>query len=382
MEALPGPGFAALKSLVPKERDPIMKTLSKNRGAGSLASLAPLLLAALVAGAFGAAAGCGDDTSGTIDPGKGDGSTGSDGSTSGTDADPGDGGGPTGDGAAQGDGALAPLTTIFTIVMENHDYEEIVAPDGGPGNAPFLQSLIADYGLATNYGESGKPSLPNYLVMASGATQYPGVIDLAPTTFPFPVKKENLGTQLEAKKVPWRSYQESMGTPCNLASMGDYAPKHDPFLYFDDMQNDPTGLCAKTNVDFTGFPADLAAGTYRYMWITPNLINDGHNPADEPEASLRVSDAWAKTEVEKIMLSAAYKNGGVIFLTWDEAEGRDGRSGTRIPMIIVSPRIVSKGFKSNKPYTHKSYLATVEDILGLPRLATVTAEPNMMEFFK
>ena len=30
----------------------------------------------------------------------------------------------------------------------------------------------------------------------------------------------------------------------------------------------------------------------------------------------------------------------------------------------------------------KSYLATVEDILGLPRLDTVKNEPNMMEFFR
>jgi hypothetical protein len=72
----------------------------------------------------------------------------------------------------------------------------------------------------------------------------------------------------------------------------------------------------------------------------------------------------------------------VIFLTWDEAEGRNGDSKDQIPMIVISPRIVSKGFKSSKPYSHKSYLATVEDILGLPRLATVAGEPNMMEFFK
>ncbi len=51
-------------------------------------------------------------------------------------------------------------------------------------------------------------------------------------------------------------------------------------------------------------------------------------------------------------------------------------------MIIVSERIKSKGYKSNKAYSHKSYLATVEDILGLPRLSTVANEPNMLEFFK
>jgi hypothetical protein len=51
-------------------------------------------------------------------------------------------------------------------------------------------------------------------------------------------------------------------------------------------------------------------------------------------------------------------------------------------MIVVSELIKSAGFKSNVAYSHKSWLATVEDILGLPRLATTTNEPNMMEFFK
>ena len=361
-----------------------MKTLSKTRSKFRAAvGLAPLVLVAILVAATGAAAGCGGDdaTIGATDPGNDGGATQGDGTTSGDDADLGDGG-TTGDGATQGDSALAPLKTVFTIVMENHDYDEIIAPDGGAGNAPFIHSLTKDYGLALNYSETGNPSLPNYLAMASGANQYPGVIDLDPTAGPFPVTKENLGSQLQAKQLPWRSYQESMGTPCLLKGSGNYAPKHDPFLYFDDIQNGASGLCAKTSVDFTMFPADLAAGTYRYMWITPNLINDGHNPANDPVAALKASDAWAKTEIEKIMATSAYKDGGVIFLLWDEAEGRNGRSKTRIPMIIISPRIVSKGFTSNKPYSHKSYLATVEDILGLPRLATVTAEPSMMEFFK
>src|SRR5262245_59442859 len=54
-------------------------------------------------------------------------------------------------------------TTVFTIVLENHDYNEIV----GSPNAPYINSLIAQYGLAANYKETGNPSLPNYLNMIS-----------------------------------------------------------------------------------------------------------------------------------------------------------------------------------------------------------------------
>ncbi|MGH7285771.1 MAG: hypothetical protein ACRELY_29990, partial [Polyangiaceae bacterium] len=82
------------------------------------------------------------------------------------------------------------------------------------------------------------------------------------------------------------------------------------------------------------------------------------------------------------MDSSVYKAGGVIFLTWDEAEGRNSNSKDQVPMIIISPNIVSAGFKSANAYSHKSYTATIEDILGLPRLTTVASESNMFEFLK
>ena len=290
-----------------------------------------------------------------------------------------------GSSGTSGDGGTPKVGTVFTLVFENHDYKEIV----GSANAPYFNSLIAKYGLATNYADSGThPSLPNYLTMISGEPQYPGLVDLDPTQIcglgcQFPVDKPNLGTQLQAAGIKWRSYQESMGTACALTGAGTYAPKHDPFLYFKDQQTGAGGLCASTNVDYGQFAADLAAGTYKFMWITPNLTSDGHDPANDPVAALKASDTWAQAEIGKIMASTAYKNGGVIFITWDEAENRSGpNSKDQVPMIIVSENIVSAGFQSAKAYSHKSYLATMEALLGMPRLATVTSEPTMLEFLK
>ncbi len=281
------------------------------------------------------------------------------------------------------DSSLAANTTIFTVVFENHDYNEIV----GSANAPYFNELIAKYGLATKYSDCNiHPSLPNYLCMISGDPQYIGILDIDPTgiffTGTFPVDKENLGSQLQKAGIPWGSYQESMGTPCKLSGLGTYAPKHDPFLYFKDIQKGANDLCAKTNVDYTAFAADVAANKNRYYFITPNLTSDGHDPASDPVGALKTSDAWARAEIGKIMQTSAYKNAGIIFITWDEGEGRNGNSKDQVPMIVVSERIVSAGFKSSKAYTHKSYLATVEDLLGLPRLATVKSEATMTEFVK
>jgi hypothetical protein len=295
--------------------------------------------------------------------------------------------GTTSGGTSGSSGAVPGALTIFTIVMENHDYAEIV---GKPADAPFINSLIDDYALATNYDDSGvHPSLPNYLTMISGDPQFAGGSDPLPTASGFPKNVATLGTQLETAKIPWRSYQESMGTACNLknktTAAGNYGPKHDPFLYFTDMQ--VTALCTQRNVDYGSFAADLAAGTYRYMWITPNLTNDGHDPdpavGGVPAETLKTSDTWAKTTIEAIMASAVYQSNGVIFLTWDEAEGRSGAGSTdKVPMIVVSPKLKGAKLKSTTAYSHKSYLATIEDLLMLPRLPTVTNEPAMSEFFK
>jgi phosphatidylinositol-3-phosphatase len=278
--------------------------------------------------------------------------------------------------AVSGDGSTA-QPIIFTIVMENHDYAEIVGSD----NAPYVNALIAQYGLATNYRDTIHPSLGNYLHMISGDNQYPGVIDVGPNQAPwFPAKKANLGTQLEAAGIKWRAYAESMGTPCKLVDAGKYVPRHVPFVYFDDMQNGAGGLCSQRVVDYANFVLDLAGGDYRFMWITPNQISNGHDPFNDPVGALITSDNWLKAEVPRILASSGWKAGGLLLITWDEAEGRNGNDDHQVPMIVISPKIKQAGMTSATAFTHASYLATVEDLLGLPRLPTVTNTPNLLEF--
>jgi hypothetical protein len=272
--------------------------------------------------------------------------------------------------------------TIYTIVLENHDYAEIVskvAGDAAATNAPYINGLINQYALATNYKDTIHPSLGNYLHMVSGENQYPGIVDLSPTTFPFPVDKQHLGTQLKAANVKWRAYQETMGTACNLNNNGKYAPKHNPFIYFKDMQSD-AAYCQQVDVDYGQFAADMASNAYRFMWITPNLDSDGHDPSTNPVLGLKNSDAWMAREVPKILASDGYKAGGVLFITWDEAEGRGGDDKDLVPMIILSPRLKPGMKTSATAFTHSSYTATIEALLGLPTLPAVSGATTMMEF--
>ena len=288
---------------------------------------------------------------------------------------------------------LHALSVVLTAVACGSSGGDAV-PDPGTGTSGGTSGATSGgTSGATSGGTSGTSGATSGGTSGatSGGTSGTSGSDPLPTASGFPKAVDNLGTQLETAKIPWRSYQEGMGTACNLSNKsnptGNYGPKHDPFLYFTDMQKTTPGLCAKNNVDYGEFAADLAAGTYRYMWITPNLTNDGHDPDPSvggiPAQTLKTSDDWAKTNIAAIMASPVYLANGVIFLTWDEAEGRSGAgSKEQVPMIVITPKLKGAKMKSVTAYSHKSYLATVEDLLKLPRLPSVMNETAMSEFFK
>ena len=54
---------------------------------------------------------------------------------------------------------------IFLIVMENHNYEQII---GNP-HAPIINDLAQHYGLATHYDGVTHPSEPNYVALIGGS---------------------------------------------------------------------------------------------------------------------------------------------------------------------------------------------------------------------
>ena len=62
--------------------------------------------------------------------------------------------------------AAGPPVHIAVIVMENHEYGDIV----GSGSAPYINSLAHRYGLARGMYAISHPSLPNYLALTGGST--------------------------------------------------------------------------------------------------------------------------------------------------------------------------------------------------------------------
>ena len=249
--------------------------------------------------------------------------------------------------------------TVFTIVMENKSRGDIL----GNKAAPYINSLAAQGALANGYHDSFvHPSEPNYIWMAAGENF--GILDDAD-----PIKHSidttsHIADQLELADLTWKSYQEGMGAPCGLVSHDRYAAKHNPFVYFDDVNGwdgktfQPSQRCNDHVVDYSQLDADIAAHAVpRYAFITPNLDNDMH------DGTIQQGDTWLSNEVPKIMATDAYKNGGVIFLLWDEGSGTFG-PGDDPPFMVISPNAAA-GFKSTTAYDTSSYLKTVQAILGV-----------------
>src|SRR5438552_46365 len=55
---------------------------------------------------------------------------------------------------------------VFIIVMENKEYRKII----GSPSAPYINSLVRQYGLATNYYAITHESLLDYLALTGGST--------------------------------------------------------------------------------------------------------------------------------------------------------------------------------------------------------------------
>ncbi len=77
------------------------------------------------------------------------------------------------------------------------------------------------------------------------------------------------------------------------------------------------------------------------------------------------------------MASEAYKDGGAIFITWDEGASGDHPIG----MIVVSP-FAKAGYAGTLPYSHASTLRTFEEVFGItPLLRGAAAATNLSDLF-
>jgi hypothetical protein len=313
---------------------------------------------------------------------------------------------------------------VFVITLENESASVTFGPNSP---APYLsKTLPAQGAFLPNYYAVGHNSLDNYIAMVSG--QAPGVqtqqdcqifSDLLPGNIGangqaqgsgcvYPAAVPTIASQLTGAGFTWRDYNEQMGTDpareageCGHPAVGRpdntesatatdmYATRHDPFVYFHSIIDDTT-LCDSHVVNLDGLPQDLssAASTANYSFITPDLCSDGHDApcADGQPGGLAQTDSFLRTWVPKITASPAFRQDGLLIITFDEASTSDqssccgeiagpnspapggiGPGGGDVGTVLLSP-CIAPGTVSRTPYNHYTMLGSVENIFGLSHL--------------
>jgi hypothetical protein len=192
--------------------------------------------------------------------------------------------------------------------------------------------------------------------------------------------KRHLTTLLARAGISWRAYEEGIsGSDCPLATLGLYAPRHNPFVYFRDVSGN-RAYCVQHERPYSQLAPDLAHNTVaRYNFITPNLCDDMHNTCPPAFDSVRQGDTWLAHEVPRILHSAAYAHNGALFITWDEGEGSDGPIG----MIVLSPLARGHGFTDTNHYTHSFLLRSLQEIFQVrPFLGAAAQARDLGNLFK
>lgn len=270
--------------------------------------------------------------------------------------------------------------TVFLILMENHNWDSIYRSS----SAPYLNRTLLPIAAHAEqyYNPPGMhPSEPNYLWLEAG-TNF-GIADDRLPAANHQNSSAHLTKLLDMAFISWKSYQEGIsGKDCPLTNQGHYAPKHNPMIYFDDVtdtNNPNSAYCIAHVRPYDEFAADLTNNTVaRYNFITPDLCNDMHDALGcKTLDSVHNGDSWLAAEVPKILASQAYRQNGILIITWDESEGGDNPIG----LIILSAN-AKPGYSNTIHYTHSSTLRTIEELFGvLPLLGDAANATDLSDLF-
>ena len=268
--------------------------------------------------------------------------------------------------------SLPPSKTVFLLLFENQNWASIT-----PSVAPYISNtLLPMGGHATQYFNPPglHPSEPNYIWLEAGNNM--GLTtDSDPSASNSISDTNHLVTLLNNAGISWKAYEENKPAGCPLVSAGEYAAKHNPFVFFQDVtgNNDPNNAyCEAHIVDYSNLASDLSNGNVAaYNFITPNLCDDMH------DCSIQTGDTWLANNLPTILNSNAFKNGGAIFIAWDEGEGGDGPIG----MIVLSP-LAKTNYSNAIHYTHSSTLRTMQEIFNVgPLLRDAANATDLSDFF-
>ncbi len=305
--------------------------------------------------------------------------------------------------AGVGNAQMSKVKTVWVIMMENHNWTGNDAGNsfGDPDIkdnplAPYINgTLLKTSAHAEQYYNppGNHPSQPNYLWLEAG-TNFGVLADTQPGQ-PQLFTHLHLVRLLQEAGISWRAYAEpDFGSPVfdscpidfSFLDINHLAP--DFFNDINDGLSPQSPQCVAHVRPYYQLATDLADHTTaQYNLIIPNVCHDGHegvSPCDatEPADNTLRSDTWLKQNVPLILQSNAYKEGGALIITWDEAEDTDQFSDGPIGFFLLSPFAKGRGktaYSNSIHYDHSSTLKTVEEIFGVTPLLGAAAHPKTLD---
>ena len=252
--------------------------------------------------------------------------------------------------------ALPPIKHVFLIVLSD---QGVNASFGPSSPAPYLSKTLTGQGeLLNDYYAVTGGELANEIALISGqgptpqtAANCPLYTDITPGTVGelgqvlgsgcvYPSSTLTVGDQLTAAGKTWKAYVEGIGggapgqpATCAHPTLGSadanqtpttedpYVTWRDPFVYFHSVIDSTT--CASSVVGLGQLAPDLktASQTPSLSYIVPDRCDDGSEEPCAPgkPAGLLAADGFLEKIVPQIESSAAYKAGGLIAITSDQA---------------------------------------------------------------
>jgi acid phosphatase len=261
------------------------------------------------------------------------------------------------------------------VVLENQNYADVV----GSANAPYLNSLIAQGTLATNYYANTHPSIGNYFMMTSGNIvtnddEYTGTIS-----------PPEIVSALTGAGKSWKVYAE--GIPSAGYTGGDtgaYLKRHDPLSYFTDVE----GTAAASNIVLFSQLAEDTAGTLaNFTMIVGNIYDVGHNCAPTitnctTQVELQQADAWLSSTLPQVLANKGFSGSGLLAITFDESADDNTNGGGQVATVLLGTN-VQQGYQATGFYQHQSLLRLMLEAQGIAQLPNAAATaPSMGEVWK
>lgn len=284
------------------------------------------------------------------------------------------------------------IKTVFLVLLENTSWSDV---SGNAGSAPYINGTLLPQASRAeqfyNYAPGGSPSRPsetNYVWLEGGSTTYPDhtfTSNAEPSAANSTAVTDHLVSLMQAKGLSWKEYAEGIsGTDCPLVNVGGpsgYQPKHNPFVFFQDVtnNNDPNSAnCIAHIRPLTELATDLTNNTVaNYNFITPNQCNASHDTCAGDR--IKQGDTWLSNTIPLIMQSNAYKDNGAIFITWDE---NTAPRTDQIGMIVLSKLAKGGGYTNTIRYDHSSTLLTMQRIFNvLPPIRGAATATDLRDLF-